>query len=87
MDKKRPTPDAPGAPSEPLASACYVALFELGSFYNAATTTRVYSTLDKAKNALPKDFRCLGDFLNGIYAENEQTRQWAKITMYKVDGS
>jgi hypothetical protein len=85
MDKKKPIPDSPGAPSASLASAGYVALFQLGSFYDAADVTRVYSAFAKAKEAIPKGFRCLGNLRNGVYAENEQKRQWLKITMYRID--
>jgi hypothetical protein len=67
------------------AAPGYVALFQLGSFYDAAYVTRVYSAFAKAKEAIPKGFRCLVNLRNGVYAENEQKRQWLKITMYRID--
>lgn len=64
----------------------YIALFEIGDFYEVADITRVFSSIEKAKRYIPKGFKELSK-IGGYkyYGQDESKKQWVTIKIYEVE--
>lgn len=65
----------------------YAYLFLEGKYYDSPNVVRIFSSIEKALNAVPKTFRentsiCTDSL---YYAENNKTKKWLKITRKRLE--
>lgn len=65
----------------------FVYLYKSGRYYDSPEIVRIFSSMEKALNAVPKTFRenTSISIKDMYYAENNKSKKWLKITRMKLE--
>ena len=62
-----------------------IALFEIGDYHDGPDIVRVFSSVKKAKDNIPAEFKEKDSPSNYCYYEDEISGKWLSITEHEVD--
>lgn len=62
-----------------------IAIFEIGNYHDSPDITKVFSSVEKAKENISPEFKEIQDFPFYHYYENESKEKWLSIKEYKIE--
>jgi len=68
-----------------VESMKHIALYQTGRFWDCASITRVFSSVEKAVENIPKGFEQIGVDEDGFSYHNSQKKEWLNIKHYEVE--
>jgi len=63
----------------------HIVIFEIGDSYAGADITRVFSSMKKAIQCIPKGFKEVVIKGYDYYAENERRNKWLRVQRYRIE--
>lgn len=62
-----------------------IAIFEIGNYHDDPDIIRVFSSVEKAIENIPSEFKEIQDFPFYHYYEDETNERWLSIEEYEVE--